>query len=169
MFNPGTGVDPINIASFANHTTLQWQVVVYRSANVVEGAVNSVGGLTHGQAYTVIEVDDTTIQLASIEAPNTALALTAISGTSLNEDTLTINRSFTQNTVDFTNKQLVFASNPSLNVGQAVVYNQGVGNPSFGLVNGQTYYVLNTGTNIGLSVTRGGAPVTLSDPGTIGG
>lgn len=73
--------------------------------------------------------------------------LSPIPSATTNLDTLTTARSFSLATLDIANKKIVFASDPKLTAGQAVVYNKGSGNPSIGLTDGQIYYVANPTAN----------------------
>ncbi len=74
--------------------------------------------------------------------------------------------SFTPSSSSVQNNQIIFAASPNLTEGQAVTYHKGDDNGSFGLDDGQIYYVKLTGNPnaIQLALTPGGSVISLSTP-----
>ena len=143
LFNASSNVENDEITFARNHDLTTGQSLVYHAGNVdAGGTVAPVVGLTDGQIYYVIEVDDTKIKLASsLDNANAGDALPLSPGyVETNLDSLTTARSFAQS--EIANNAIVFSHEPKLSEGQAVVYNQGSGSASIGLTDGQVYYVI---------------------------
>ncbi len=171
LFNANSGVNSNQITFAGKHGFSTGQAVVYHAANVNgTGNVVNVGGLTDGQVYYVIRIDDTTIRLASSlpDAQNGVFlnTLSPIAAATTKLDSLSTARSFAQSSV--AGGTIVFSSNPGLVERQAVVYSQGTGSAPLGLANGQVYYVKLVSGNdkaIQLAAIPGGAAIPLATPG----
>ena len=73
--------------------------------------------------------------------------------------------SFNPNSLDAGANWIVFASNPGLLVGQAVLYSKGFGNSSINLIDGSVYFVQAvSGNKVKLAATIGGAVIDLTAP-----
>ena len=137
-----------------------------------DGRRHAIDGLTDGQVYYVIKVDDYTIQLASSYA--NALAGTAIGLGSTGNAAQTITPLDLQEQVSFdassstvSGNTIVFSSDDGLTQGQEVAYNDNGGTPIGGLVSGQTYYVIVVNeTTISLASSPGGTAIPLTSPGS---
>ena len=146
------------------------------------GGGTSIGGLTDGNTYYVIKVNDYTIQLASSQAnatrrhrPDSRLSSWATAtGQSFTPTVPASALTFGASAVATTNPaadEISFASNPDLATGDAVIYENGGGTSIGGLTDGQTYYVIAVdATHIKLAATFNDAvnnqPVFLTSPGT---
>jgi len=132
-----------------NHGLVHGQAVSYQ-----KGSGSASIGLNEGQIYYVIKVDDTTIQLASTDS-GAAISLTVPAASPDKLDTA----SFVPSSMSIQDNKIIFASDPGLTDGQAVVYSKGNGNNSIGLNDGQVYYVKLTAdpNAIQLALTVGGA------------
>ena len=167
LFNAFSDVQNNEITFAGNHDLTTGQSVVYHAGNIdsVKETIDPVGGLTDGQVYFVIKVSDVKIKLASsLSDADTGTfinPLLPLASSATNQDSLTTARSFAQSSI--ANNEIVFASDPRLLEGQAVVYNKGKDNPLIGLTDGHIYYVkLVTGNAIQLALSSGGASVTVS-------
>ncbi len=143
-------------------------------------AIYDIGGLSDGDTYYVIKVNDYTIQLAS--KPTDANAGKALTLDSLGYGTgqsvaptepvsaLTFGASAVATTNPAAN-EIGFANSPNLATGDAVIYENGGGTSIGGLTDGQTYYVIDVdATHLELAGTYDDAvinqPIALTSPGT---
>ena len=155
--------------------------VVYHNGS---GSNQSVGGLTDGNTYYVIKINDFTIQLASTAA-NAASGNDDVtlnfsqatgSGHSLTPTLPAEAQSFGSSDVTTENAasdEIQVAGDPGWHTGDAVIYQNGAGsNQSIGgLTDGQTYFIIKLdATHIKLAATLADAldnqPVFLTSTGT---
>ena len=166
--------------TFTNINTSTNRITLPSSTNLTNGQPvayhkgNGYGdiGLTEGQVYYVNRISGTLIELA-LTPGGSAVSLT-IPMTSL--DRLGT-ASFIPSSTTVQNNQIIFGSNTTLTTGQAVAYQNGNGNASIGLNDGQVYYVKRVDSNpmaIELALTPelandpAGAVVPLSFPARAG-
>ena len=123
------------------------------------GGGTSIGGLTSGNQYFVLKIDDNIIKLTSTIGGNTIDLTTLGSG----------NHSLTTNAVDFVN-DVISIPNHGFSQGELVQYDSSGQTAIGGLVSGNPYYViLIDGNNISLATTlinaTAGTKVNLTTAG----
>ncbi|MBD2469090.1 hypothetical protein [Nostoc sp. FACHB-145] len=162
IFNLSTGdivsQDTINSASHGFETGDQ---VIYSATGT------ALSGLTNGQKYYVIKVDDNKFQLGTTynQATNTVTGIVditnATAGTSHKITTVGLKISNVTNfTYSTANSNKITVTNHSFTTGQAVKYS---GVSSIGLTNGTTYYVIKVDdNNFQLAATSSGTALTLN-------
>jgi hypothetical protein len=159
---------PLAINVGANNPFTTGEAVVYHN-----GGGSSIGGLTSGTTYYVIDnpAHLNLVELAASQSDALAgNAITLTSGGSGSSQNLTpVSVTFNATAVDTTNNTITVGANSPFQLGQAVAYHNGGGTSIGGLVNGQTYYVVpdsSDSTKIQLAATPGGNVVALTSAGS---